>query len=106
MSFYDSNIDFLTLTVEELTKLLSAGFDPNEKDKLGRTPLMYLASGNIDPEVIKAIIRAGARVDDVDQDNKTALIMAARYNSNPEILENLIDAGADVNHTSKKSEPL
>jgi|SRR5690554_3822606 ankyrin repeat protein len=102
ISFFDSSVDFMSLTVEELENLLSAGIDPNERDKLGRTPLMYLASCNGDPEVIRTIIKAGAKINDVDQEGKTALIMAARYNSRTDIVEALLDSGADVNQCSRK----
>ncbi|HOV24074.1 MAG TPA: hypothetical protein PL107_07390, partial [Candidatus Marinimicrobia bacterium] len=40
-------------TPEELEKTIKAGANVNEKDSLGRTPLMIASKSNQNPEVIK-----------------------------------------------------
>ena len=84
-------------TPEELEKTIKAGANVNEKDSLGRTPLMIASKSNQNPEVIKILIKAGANVNERNSEGLTPLMSASASNQNPEITETLIKAGANVN---------
>ena len=84
-------------TPEELEKTIKAGANVNEKDSLGRTPLMIASKSNQNPEVIKILIKAGANVNERNSEGRTPLMSASASNQNPEITETLIKAGANVN---------
>ncbi len=55
--------------------LLNAGADVNAKSSYGysRTPLMWAAGYNTNPEVVKALLEGGASVHDVDKKGRDAL---------------------------------
>ena len=53
--------------------LLNAGADPNARDKIGNTALMYAAIGNKNPKAIKALLDAGADPKLTNKNGKTAL---------------------------------
>ena len=49
---------FASLTVDEVTAILAAGADPNERDEYKVTPLHWIASDNEEPAVIAALLAA------------------------------------------------
>jgi ankyrin repeat protein len=81
--------------IEEVKKLLAAGYQPNEFDDLGKTPLHYAAEGQY-LEVMKLLIDSGARVNAHDERviGNTPLREVAG-NCSFEVAKLLIDAGAD-----------
>lgn len=64
-----------------VSELIGQGADPNSKDCLGTTSLMYAASKNY-PEVVAVLLHSGATVSTVCQRGSTALHRAARTGSN------------------------
>ena len=83
--------------VAEVQRLLSVGYQPNEFDELGKTPLHYAAErGHL--EVIKLLIASGADVNANDERviGNTPLREVAA-NCSFEVAKILIDAGADPN---------
>jgi ankyrin repeat protein len=55
------------------------------------------AAGNLNPEVIRVLIRAKADLNARNAKGVTALMIAVDVNKNHEVLKALINAGADVN---------
>jgi len=81
--------------VEEVKRLLTSGFSPNEFDDLGKTPLHYAAErGHVD--VIKVLLASGADVNAHDERviGNTPLRDVADSCSF-EVAKLLVDAGAD-----------
>jgi len=88
-----------TATVEKVEKEIQNGVDVNARDKEDRTPLMFAAGYNKNPEIIKTLLAAGADVNAKDKNGTTALMKG--FDKYPEIIKTLIDAGADVHAESK-----
>ena len=94
-----------TATVEGVKAEIANGADVNAKDVLdktkGFTALMFAATSNENPEIIKILIDAGAdvnaKIESEEIKGVTVLMIAAASNENPEVIKILIDAGADVN---------
>eukprot|EP00898_Chlorokybus_atmophyticus_P003354 jgi/Chlat1/4019/Chrsp26S03996 len=91
--------------VKLMQKLMGGGkaggnFDPNTRDRHGRTPIVWAAeAGHID--AVELLIRMGANVDAADMHtNRTAMHWAARA-GHLEIVQFLRDNGADVNKEDK-----
>ena len=83
-------------SLEQVSALLTQGFDVNATDEYGQTPLMYAATGNEDPGVITVLVDVGADVDAQTLAGWTALMYAVRDNANPDVADRLLDLGADV----------
>jgi ankyrin repeat protein len=81
--------------VEEVRRLLNVGYQPNEFDDLGKTPLHYAAEGG-HLQVIELLIASGADVNANDERviGNTPLRQVAA-NCSYEVAKILIDAGAD-----------
>ena len=79
----------------EVERLLSVGYQPNEFDELGKTPLHYAAEGG-HLQLIELLIASGADVNANDERviGNTALREVAA-NCSYEVAKLLIDAGAD-----------
>ena len=60
-------------TTEAIEVLLKAGADVAARDKNGKTPLMWAAGVNWNPEVIEALLKAGANARAKDKEGKTAV---------------------------------
>jgi ankyrin repeat protein len=81
--------------VAEVQTLLNVGYQPNEFDDLGKTPLHYAAEGG-HLQVIELLIASGADVNANDErviGNTPLRQVAARCSY--EVAKILIDAGAD-----------
>ena len=85
------------ITFEQMQNCLKDGADVHARDKRGRSPLHWVASGNKNPEVIMALLDAGVNVDEKDQLGNTPLHWAASENENPEVIKVFLDAGVDAN---------
>ena len=74
--------------------LVSKGATVDKVDRVGRSALMYAASGPF-PETVKSLIDNGASVDRVDKsEGWTALMLAAAEGHQP-VVEILLNAGAN-----------
>ena len=88
-------------SVEEIVRLVQEGADVNAADEYGRTPLMYAAEYNPNPDVSRFLIEKEANVNAASAGGRTPLMYAAeKYNFNPDVLRFLIDKGANVNAAS------
>jgi ankyrin repeat protein len=74
--------------------------DPDCKDALGRTALMYAAHNN-QFDIVKTLLEKGARINEQNNLGWTALMFAAHRNADPSIVNELIANGADVNITDQ-----
>ena len=85
--------------LEALRERIERGDNVDERNGVGRTPLMYACnSGRL--ECAQALIEAGAAVDMVDNDGRTALMIAS-CNGHHECAQALIDAHADLELTNR-----
>ncbi len=76
-----------------LKQLLDSGADPNIRDDIGATPLMYAAAyGSL--EDLSALLDHGARINDTTKIGSTAIMWAAGDTAK---LELLLQRGADSN---------
>ena len=76
---------------------ISKGADVNaqdQKDTRQKTPPMYAARYNPNPEVITTLLKAGAEIEARDVYGGTPLILAAMGNKNPEVIRVLVEAGS------------
>ena len=97
-----SDYDFLVLcgegSLQQITDAIENGANMNTRSIHGETPLMLAAAYNLNPDVIKALVKAGADVNAREDELKmTPLMMAAQFNTNPKVITALINAGASVN---------
>jgi len=90
---------------DAISHLLKAGADPNKKDKVGRTALMYAVSEAVYPDrvpdAVISLIGAGADVNAADESGQTVLIFALRGRSLQSI-KRLLEGGARVNAQDKQ----
>ena len=86
-------------TAGEVRKALAAGANFNARDKTSLTALMWAATKNSNPDVIKVLLESGAEVNARNGKvfGKTALMYAAAFNTNPKIMKMLLAGGADIN---------
>lgn len=70
-------------------------YNPNVKDKNGRTPLMIASSKDSVP-LVKKLLEQGANPNASDSDGWTPLMYAIRYSGNINIVKSLIDSGASI----------
>lgn len=86
-----------TKTPDDVQAAINQGAEVNGQDPLyGRTPLMWAAWCNPNPEVIAVLLKAGADVNMKDANGCTPLLWAAWGNQNPEVITTLLEAGADA----------
>ena len=84
----------LHISAKLVRMLLDAGAEVNERDKQGRTPLMYAAKKS-DADIVTVLLKAGADVNARDAEGNTAFIYASGGNHANEIMPILLAAGAD-----------
>jgi ankyrin repeat protein len=77
--------------------LLRSGVDPNSRNYVGATPLMY-AAGFASPEYIALLLDSGADVNATSKAGTTALMWATRDTTNVRLL---LEREADVNAKAK-----
>lgn len=80
---------------ERTLELLKQGVDPNTKDALGRTALMYAGINGQTKVVMTALLEKGANVNSKSLDGTTALIASTIF-SDPDAVRLLLSRGADV----------
>lgn len=85
--------------VDYVTLLLEAGFDPNNEDSIGQTPL-HIAAKSSDADVFMLLIASGAIVDEKLDWEGLTLLHVARY---PEVVNILIQHGIPVDILSSDS---
>lgn len=82
--------------------LLARGADPNERDKVGATPLMWWTVAGSE-RIASRLLASGADLEAKDVQDWTALHWAAAR-GDPEIAKTLLIAGADWGARSKEGE--
>lgn len=87
-----------------INALLQKGYDINEADGDGYTPVMHAATRNKSVKVLETLLQNGADLHKESPEGLPPVIMAAGYNSNPDIVATLIRYGADPNVKSRKNE--
>ena len=85
-----------TGTPIQVQEAIKVGADIKARETDGRTPLLFAAETNQNPEVIATLLKAGADIKAQDKQGETALMWAARYNQNPLVITVLLKAGADA----------
>ncbi len=92
--------EFLVLcregSFESVYNAINAGQNINIVDEYGQTPLMYAATANTDPRIIKILVESGADVNTQSPEGWTALMYAVRQNTNPAVIQALLEVGAEV----------
>ena len=73
-------------TPELVQNALSGGARVDDRDKYGRSPLMFASRYNTNAAVIMALLEAGAQVNERDKGNRTPLMFAAAGNENPQVV--------------------
>ncbi|GAB6098370.1 hypothetical protein JCM16358_02490 [Halanaerocella petrolearia] len=96
-------IDWGFYSPQEAKDLIKQDININQKDKYGKTPLMWAAMINNNPEVIRLLIKAGAKINLKDKDGRTPLMHAAKTNKNPKIATTLLKNGASPHSRSNKT---
>lgn len=86
-------------SVDEMTRLLEANYDPNARDQQYRTPLHWAAI-YARPEEADLLLSKGADVNAKDFQGNTPLHLAGRWSTNlagrKKLINNLIFYGGDV----------
>jgi len=67
-------------TPELVQNAISGGARVDDRDKYGRTPLMFAARYNTNAAVLMVLLEAGAQVNERDKGNRTPLMFAAAGN--------------------------
>src|SRR6056297_518406 len=79
--------DFFSLVAEgtpkEVKSEIESGADVSARNDNGRTPLMFAARDNENPEVINVLLESGSDVNARNDDGVTPLMVAAGMNENP-----------------------
>jgi ankyrin repeat protein len=95
--------------VERVLEFLDAGYDPNEYDQSGYTPLLWAAFrgvvGNQLP-VMQALISAGADVNAITQAGDASVLMLAVQAGSDVLVRALVERGAEVDRTADEVSPL
>ena len=98
---------FKFATAADVSRCLTAGADPNARDKFNRTPLHLAVMHNDNPAVLAVLLDAGADLDARDHWDWTPLQFASVRGENSVAVAALLDAGAAPNlHDQDGSTPL
>lgn len=81
--------------IEKVKSLLAQGADPNAKDGLGNTALLYVARRMDGEERAQLLLDKGARIDETSVEGNTPLILASRDN-NVKMVRFLLAKGASL----------
>ncbi|CCZ21866.1 fOG: Ankyrin repeat [Acetobacter sp. CAG:977] len=87
-----------------INALLQKGYDINEADDEGYTPIMHAATRNKSVKVLETLLQNGADLHKTSPQGLPPLIMAAHKNANPDIVATLIRYGANPNVKSQGGE--
>lgn len=77
-------------SLNDVEKLINAGYDVNESDDFGNTPIIIAASRN-DLAMFEILKAAGGKVNVSNKDGQSALTWAKHHNNNEMV--NLINSG-------------
>jgi hypothetical protein len=89
-------INYINLDKKEMVDLyITAGMDPNARNKLGWSALTFAVYNN-NIHIVNKLLKKGADINAQSDNGWTALTIAV-YNGNAQMLHLLIEKGADVN---------
>ncbi|MEI6972243.1 MAG: ankyrin repeat domain-containing protein [bacterium] len=87
--------------IGRIQRLIRRGYDVNEEESNGYTPIMWAVGSTGRLEIVKILLTNGANVNVVAQGGETPLLIASYY-GNMEIIGLLLAKGADTNVKDKK----
>ena len=85
----------------KVRKLLNKGYNVNERDSNGYTPLMWVAGDSNRLDIVKALLDKGADVNLRADDGRTPLSISC-FLGNTEVVKLLLAKGADVTATNRQ----
>ncbi|MEI6809717.1 MAG: ankyrin repeat domain-containing protein [bacterium] len=85
----------------KVRKLLRKGYNANERDSNGYTPLMWVAGDSSKLEIVKELLDKGADVNARADDGRTPLTISC-FLGNIEVVKLLLAKGANMNVTNKQ----
>jgi ankyrin repeat protein len=80
-----------------IQQIYSLGYNINQKDGHGNTPLMTAIKMQYDIQIIEWLLRTGADPNIADEKGRTVLMEAISQNYGIELYESLLHAGSDIN---------
>jgi len=96
ISAYNTNPNVIKRMLKEKT--------PINDESTGDSSLLFAASNNENPEIIKLLLDAGANINQKNKYGGTALYEASRFNNNLEVIKELIKLGANINEKDSDGE--
>jgi ankyrin repeat protein len=94
--------------VEGVLEFLHAGYDPNEYDQSGYTPLLWAAFRGVVGDqlpVVQALISAGADVNAITGAGDSSVLMLAVQAGSDVLVRALVERGAEVDRTADEVTP-
>lgn len=88
---------FRAATLEDVTRCLKLGANPNERDKDGETPLFQLLRLRAPVDYVSTLLKFGAHPNAWNMGRITVMHLASAISRDPEIIQVLVDEGGNPN---------
>ncbi len=88
---------FRAATLEDITRCLKLGANPNERDKDGETPLFHLLRLGAPVDYISTLLKFRAYPNAWNMGRITVMHLASAISRDPEIIDVLVDKGGNPN---------
>jgi ankyrin repeat protein len=96
-------LDWKTVCVEDIRRILAKGVAINERDRTGNTPLMRAVSAAASSYVVETLLTKGmAGVGWRNKKGMTALMNACAHRASYDVVKLLVDAGSDINSRDRE----